>query len=414
MPISLEAFARAAAVCDAAILGQPLPLPPPANTSSNAVSTSSCCAACSSPLSLPQLVSVFRSRYGLYVRRTAHLHRGSEAGAALEAARARGSSILAVALAARAPPTALARLAVTQALALPAGSRVGAFLTGAGLNSLPQALACEVAEAVAADSHCSPPRDVLRAAMGAAHEALLRAALRARGVPFADEGELRGRGYAKTPDIKLDLPVGVRAPGNGACAECGSVATGVAAAAAGAPRVITWIDSKATLGDPATLRDNAEQLAGYANRFGPGLVIYWGGAVPAAARRALPPDVLVAEGLFDEWVLPGDAAVRRAAPGEWQELRRAAEAAAEAAALARHRSVSGGSGGDDDSAWRAQAAALDAAAARLASTTPLGALTPRHVARLYADAGLESAICEQQPELPPEVLAALLTETAVT
>ena len=66
------------------------------------------------------------------------------------------------------------------------------------------------------------------------------------------EDELRELNYIKTPDALLKVPIAV----NG--------------------RAVTWIDSKATFADAKQheklLRD---QYAGYINRFGPGLCVYW-------------------------------------------------------------------------------------------------------------------------------------------
>ena len=43
-------------------------------------------------------------------------------------------------------------------------------------------------------------------------------------------------------------------------------------------RVVNWIDSKATFGDPASHADyHANQFTGYLNRYDAGLVIYWFG-----------------------------------------------------------------------------------------------------------------------------------------
>ncbi len=384
MPLPFAAYDAAAAVCDAAILEQPLPA----------------CAASAARLPPPLLVSIFRSRYGAFVRATAHVHRGPSACAALAAARAApGGSVLSHARAVGAPPAALARLALAQSLGLPGGARVplAAALRGepaaqprAAGGGVDAALAAELAAACAADAACAPARDALRASVGAAHEALLRAALRGRRIPHADEGALRRAGYAKTPDVKLDVPLGVRDAARG-----------------GAPRVIHWIDSKATFGDPAAQREAAAQLRGYCNRFGPGLVIFWGGAVqpqPLAGAHApaplLPADVVVAEALFDEWLLPGDAAVRRAPPGEAEALRAAAADAADAAARAR--------AGDAEAA-DAEAAAVAAAAPAVARCLPCGALAPRHVARLYADAGLLPWLAAggAMAELPQAVREAL-------
>jgi hypothetical protein len=67
------------------------------------------------------------------------------------------------------------------------------------------------------------------------------------------EEELRRKGFAKTPDILLNIPILVE---------------GV---------VVNWIDSKAYFGDEYWHKQNHAQLWGYRDRYGPGMVIYWCG-----------------------------------------------------------------------------------------------------------------------------------------
>lgn len=100
-------------------------------------------------------------------------------------------------------------------------------------------------------------------APGLEYELLLIRRLRAARVPCWTEAQLRGLGYHKTPDVRLQVPIAVRPPRPGA-----------------QWRVVTWIDSKATFGDD---RMHAQQLdqqyRTYVNRYGPGLVIYWFGFI---------------------------------------------------------------------------------------------------------------------------------------
>lgn len=66
-------------------------------------------------------------------------------------------------------------------------------------------------------------------------------------------------GRARTPDIVLRVPVGVRDR-------------------AGRVRVVWWIDSKAYFGPPLA-GNTARQLDAYVSRYGPGLVVHWFGFV---------------------------------------------------------------------------------------------------------------------------------------
>jgi hypothetical protein len=60
--------------------------------------------------------------------------------------------------------------------------------------------------------------------------------LHALGVPFVSEGSLRAEGHAKTPDVKLELPIAVRG------------------------RVVNWIDSKASFCDPIVHYEKGEYI----------------------------------------------------------------------------------------------------------------------------------------------------------
>ena len=72
--------------------------------------------------------------------------------------------------------------------------------------------------------------------------------------------------------------------------------------------VVNWIDSKALFADQETFAEHFEQLRGYVNRYGRGLVIYWHG-YNAAIRDSdlfLSTDgmILLADTFPREWLSP--------------------------------------------------------------------------------------------------------------
>jgi hypothetical protein len=111
-----------------------------------------------------------------------------------------------------------------------------------------------IEEARVQDRMYSPFMDNVRRLSGVEYEALLCQQLRNANVPFWSEDELRRKGFVKTPDVKLQLPIAVDG------------------------HIVHWIDSKATFGDEKSHRNQyMDQYQQYVNRYGPGMVIYWFG-----------------------------------------------------------------------------------------------------------------------------------------
>lgn len=137
-------------------------------------------------------------------------------------------------------------------------------------------LRSDVERCVAWDHVASPAVDTLRHTAGREYEDLLEHSLTKLGVPFVTEQALRAEGHAKTPDIKLELPIAVKG------------------------RVVNWIDSKASFCDPLVhVERGAEQFQGYVNRFGPGMVVYWLGVIDEVADESVG-DVLLVDDFPDE------------------------------------------------------------------------------------------------------------------
>lgn len=125
-------------------------------------------------------------------------------------------------------------------------------------------LACEIMECCAIDEDYGPIIDTIKNLSGSEHEMKLEAILKEKGIAFIKESELREKGYDKTPDFKLELPIFLNKSG----------------------RVISWIDSKGTFGDETSHSEYYEtQFKFYLNRFGSGLVIYWLGYVKDLESR---------------------------------------------------------------------------------------------------------------------------------
>jgi hypothetical protein len=84
-------------------------------------------------------------------------------------------------------------------------------------------------------------------------------------IAFENEQELRSRGFAKTPDFHLLVPIGTRFSLFTLSSAFVNLQV-IAAAIQG--RLVCWIDSKAMFGDPASHRTLVdEQLRIYVNRF---------------------------------------------------------------------------------------------------------------------------------------------------
>ena len=117
-------------------------------------------------------------------------------------------------------------------------------------------LAAEILSCCSLDDDYGPSIDLIKNLIGLEYEMKLEHILVNSNISFIREDELREKGFDKTPDFKLDIPIYLKS--NGAC--------------------INWIDSKATFGDQQSHTEYYEsQFKFYINRFGPGLVIYWFG-----------------------------------------------------------------------------------------------------------------------------------------
>lgn len=68
--------------------------------------------------------------------------------------------------------------------------------------------------------------------------------------------------------------------------------------------VINWIDSKAMFADTVTFDEHLEQLRGYNNRYGRGLVIYWHGCTEEIYSILRDDMIVVRDSFPDDWIFP--------------------------------------------------------------------------------------------------------------
>ncbi|XP_044292806.1 CDAN1-interacting nuclease 1 isoform X2 [Varanus komodoensis] len=117
-------------------------------------------------------------------------------------------------------------------------------------------LANQVYQCTVNDYCYGPLVDCIKHAIGHEHEVLLKEMLLEKNISFLAEDQLRAKGYDKTPDFILEVPVAVEG------------------------HIIHWIESKASFGDECSHQAYLhDQFWSYWNRFGPGLVIYWYGFI---------------------------------------------------------------------------------------------------------------------------------------
>lgn len=117
-------------------------------------------------------------------------------------------------------------------------------------------LAAELFACCINDEDFGPCIDIVKNFIGVEYEQKLCKILKENKIVFQTEEQLRIKGFDKTPDFKLEIPICIN------------------------DKIINWIESKASFGDSQNHQQYYEdQFKGYLNRFGPGLVIYWFGFV---------------------------------------------------------------------------------------------------------------------------------------
>lgn len=167
-------------------------------------------------------------------------------------------SIIDVALSVGWSPYLLARAAVARAMHCEGDKKALSAFMRAPERIVDGALRGAAKDAMAADPFVSPAVDGAKARVGALYERHLEALLDAARIPYSSESSLRELGAAKTPDVLLNAPIGVVHPVTGAAV------------------LVNWIDSKGLFGDSTThMASVMPQAQAYANRYGPGIIVYW-------------------------------------------------------------------------------------------------------------------------------------------
>ncbi|XP_071080452.1 CDAN1-interacting nuclease 1-like [Haliotis cracherodii] len=117
-------------------------------------------------------------------------------------------------------------------------------------------LAREVFQCIVCDDYYGPYVESIKRSVGHEYEFKLTKTLDELGLSYIEEDQMRERGYDKTPDVKLEIPIAVDG------------------------HIVNWVESKASFGDEMSHRGYLkDQFWAYWNRFGPGMVIYWFGFI---------------------------------------------------------------------------------------------------------------------------------------
>eukprot|EP00743_Colponemidia_sp_Colp-15_P004297 GILK01004635.1.p1 GENE.GILK01004635.1~~GILK01004635.1.p1 ORF type:complete len:283 (-),score=28.43 GILK01004635.1:537-1385(-) len=196
------------------------------------------------------LVSMYGQKYQEEIRKTQHIHKRPQAIRQYLQWYEEGQHIALIAQQIGYSSYLLARLILEHKLEV--GKPVISQLMKDPSRIAEPRLREEVVTCIEEDANYSPYIDRIRRLTGLEYEYILMEKLRNRGIAFSTEDDLRRRGSFKTPDIKLEVPIGVHG------------------------RVIHWIESKAMFGDEYTHAKHLEdQLRQYVNRHGSGMVVYW-------------------------------------------------------------------------------------------------------------------------------------------
>ncbi|KAK3096572.1 hypothetical protein FSP39_001400 [Pinctada imbricata] len=216
-------------------------------------------------VSLSALGSIFAQDYQKKMRKTHHLHYNPEKIEQYYQIYCKGvqekkkNVLYKLANEVDLSPALLARIILERSLScegtVPSKSVVTRMMKDTSLIEDP-VLPVEIHTCIVCDDHYGPLVDNIKHSIGHEYEFKLNKILDDLGLAYIGEDQMRDRGYDKTPDIKLEIPISVDG------------------------YVVNWIESKASFGDEHSHKGYLkDQFWSYWNRFGPGMVIYWFGFI---------------------------------------------------------------------------------------------------------------------------------------
>lgn len=181
----------------------------------------------------------------------------------------------------------------------------------ASLESRIAKLHGEILMCIREESYNNYAAEQLKECVGNEYEEYLIERLTDKRLCFETEADLRARGKPKTPDILFSIPVALPVNAEnkeGEDEEDNGLPKSVPSERQKSYNVINWIDSKAMYADESTFREHYDQIQGYINRYGRGLIIYWHGYANSIKQsplyEATNQMVILTDDFPEEWLPP--------------------------------------------------------------------------------------------------------------
>ena len=166
----------------------------------------------------------------------------------------------------------------------------------------------EILTCIREESYNNYAADQLKECIGIEYEEYLIERLTDKGLCFETEADLRARGKPKTPDILFSIPVALPASAENDDEENHGLPKAIPSERQKKYNVINWIDSKAMYAEESTFKEHYDQIQGYINRYGRGLIIYWHGYASSIKQsplfEATNQMVILTDDFPEEWLPP--------------------------------------------------------------------------------------------------------------